>query len=218
MTPPSDVDAVAAADADAAVAPAATALVLCGGGARRFGADKLVQPLGGTTVLGHLLAGLPTDWPVVGVGAERAVERAVTWVREDPPDGGPLAGIAAGMAHVTTDLVVVVGGDMPFAGPTAALLASSLASALTSSLGDRGTASQGLAAATARLGDGRAHPLLTAYATEAVRAALPPDPAGARARLLLDRIPHLLVEVDADDLLDVDTPAALEVARARVAP
>lgn len=183
-----------------------TAIVLCGGGASRFGADKLIQALGGTTVLGYLVDSLPTSWSIVAVGDERHLDRAATWVLEDPPDGGPLAGIAAGIASTTTDLVVVLGGDMPFVGPWAQRLAIDLAA----------TRDADVAGVCARGEDGRDNPLLAAYRTRAVRAALPQVTRNGRARLLLDLLPHHALTVPDADLLDVDTPAALETARARV--
>lgn len=189
-------------------APGVTAIILCGGGARRFGADKLGQPLGPTTVLGFLVNSLPRVWEVVAVGAPRSLARPVTWVLEDPPDGGPLAGIAAGVAVVTTEHVVVLGGDMPFVGPWARQIAGELAA----------SDDPEVAGVCARGDDGRDNPLLAAYQTAAVHAALPPQSRNGRAGLLVDRIPHRSLSVPAADLLDVDTPAALEVARGRVEP
>ena len=183
-----------------------TAVVLCGGGSIRFGADKTRQPLGETTVLGHLVDSLPLDWSVVAVGTPRPLEREVTWSREDPPGGGPLAGIAAGVRGVTTDVVVVIAGDMPFAGPWAARLVDTLAAAPATN------------AVTARDGDQRPNPLLTAYRTDALREALPHDPAGGSARLLLQAIAHEGMLVPDEESLDVDTPEALEAARHRLGP
>ncbi len=45
--------------------------------------------------------------------------RPVTFVREDPPGSGPLAGIGAGLAEVGTPYVGVIAADMPFALPVA---------------------------------------------------------------------------------------------------
>ena len=183
-----------------------TAVVLCGGGSTRFGADKTSQPLGETTVLDHLVDSLPTTWAVVAVGTPRPLGRAVAWAREDPPGGGPLAGIAAGIRGVTADVVVVIAGDMPFAGPWAVRLVDALAGC------------PDVGAVTSRDGDDRANPLLTAYRTDALREALPHDPSGGSARFLLQAIEHESLLVPDEESLDVDTPEALEAARHRLGP
>lgn len=184
-----------------------TALVLCGGGSTRFGpdADKTDASLGSTSVLGRLLAGLPGEWDVVAVGPPRPLERHVTWAREDPPGAGPLAGVAAGMRHVTTRTVVILAGDMPFAGPWAVRLAGALAAG----------ASLDAVAAVVGGGDGdkRPNPLFAAYRSDVLRRSLPPDPAGAAARRLLDVRAVATLEVPPEAGLDVDTPQALEQAR-----
>ena len=185
-----------------------TVIVLCGGGSTRFGADKTCQPLGDSTVLDHLLDSLVPGWDVVAVGPPRPLRREVTWTREVPPGGGPLAGISAGMRHVSTDLVVVLAGDMPFAGTTATQLVATL-------VADADAATD---AVTVVDGDGRTNPLLTAYRSEALRRALPRDPAGAPARLLLQTIRHTTLAVPDEQSLDVDTPETLERARHRLDP
>ncbi len=184
-----------------------TAVVLCGGQSRRLGRDKTAEALGDTTVLDHLLDALPQAWLVVVVGATRPTTRPVTWAREDPPGGGPLAATAAGLALATGDLIVVIAGDMPFAAPAASRLVSALVTAIENDAG--------LDAVTASDGDGRPNPLLTAYRTEVVRHALPSDPAGRPARWLLDRVRAGTLAVDAHEALDVDTAEALAEARRR---
>lgn len=183
-----------------------TAIVLCGGESRRFGRDKTRQPLGETSVLDRLIMALPADWVVVAVGVPRQLSRPVTWAREDPPGGGPLAGIASGLACATTNVVVVVAGDMPFASGAAVRLADAL--------GD----DPSVDAVVALDGAGRQNPLLAAYRSDAVRAAMPPQPGGAPARLLLTAIRHTTLRVDDDEALDVDTPQALDHARHRLEP
>lgn len=183
-----------------------TAIVLCGGGSTRFGADKTRQPLGGSTVLDHLLDSLPTAWTVVVVGPPRTLNRDVVWAREEPPGGGPVAGIVAGIRHVTTPIAVVLAGDMPFAGRTAALLVETLEAGLATD------------AVTALDGESRTNPLLTAYRSEALRRALPRGPAGAPAHQLLATLQHTTLPVPDEQSLDVDTPAELDRARHRLAP
>ena len=104
---------------------ATVAVVLAGGTSRRFGTDKLAHPVAGRPLLDHTLAGLPDDVDVLLVGPPRATERAVTLVREDPPGGGPTAGLVAGLRHALADgaaVVLVLPGDAPGAGDGARVL------------------------------------------------------------------------------------------------
>jgi molybdenum cofactor guanylyltransferase len=167
--------------------------------------DKTAAAFGSGTVLDHLLDDLPAEWPVVTVGPERPTRRQTQWTREAPPGGGPVAAIAAGLALVRTDLVVVLAGDMPFAAGTAARLAAAL---------DDDPA---VAAVVATDLDGRPNPLLAAYRTAALRDAVPDLPANTAARSLL-AVTHTRLPVAAADALDVDTPEALAAARHRLAP
>jgi len=175
-----------------------TVVVLAGGTSRRFGSDKLAAPLGGSTVLDTVLGSLPPHWPVVVVGPPRDCRRPVTWTREDPPGGGPLAGVAAGVDAVTTDLVAVVAGDMPYAGPAIVTLVAALR-----------TAPVAVGAVVAVDAHGVANPLLAAYRTASVREVLPSPAANRPAKLLL-AVPHLEVGVIGPAGRDVDTPADLD--------
>ena len=172
-------------------------MVLAGGTSRRFGSDKLAAPLGGTTVLGVLLGSLPAQWPVVVVGPEREVVREVRWVREDPPGGGPLAAVAAALAVVRSPWVVVVAGDMPYAGSAVAALVSTLRNAPPEVEAVVGVDAAGVS-----------NPLLAAYRTAAVLGALPPSVEGRPARLLLD-LAHVELSFDDSVLRDIDAPADL---------
>ena len=178
-----------------------SAVVLAGGTSRRFGSDKLAAPLGGSTVLDRLLDGLPgpADWSVVCVGPQRTTGRVVRWVREEPPGGGPVAAIAAGLTagQVEPGIVVVLAGDQPYAAAAALRLSGLL---------DR---SPEVDAVVAVDGRGRTNPLLAAYRTDALRAALPPRPAGSPARALLDALTVLPIRVADDEGRDVDTPEDL---------
>ncbi|NAZ82954.1 NTP transferase domain-containing protein [Kineococcus sp. R8] len=196
-----------------------TVLVLAGGGGTRFaarrpGSDKLLAPVGATGSLATLLAALlatPPDPPepgtgvrVVVVGPPRDLPAGVRQVREEPPGGGPLAGVAAGLALVDTDVVVLLGGDAPFAAGAVPRLLAALRAA-----GPDVDAVVGVDPS------GRRQPLLSAHRTAAARRALGalPAVAGAPLRALLaGRV--LAVEVSAEEALDVDTPEDLEAARA----
>lgn len=173
-------------------------VVLAGGRSTRFGADKLAALLDGVPVLDHVLGGLPEQWPVVLVGAPRPSVRAdATWTVEDPPGGGPLAAVAAGVAEVRTALVVVVAGDMPHAAVAVPRLVAALDGAPEA------------AAAVTVDDEGRANPLLAAYRTAELRAALAGEVDGRPARQLL-RLSHTEVRVIGEGAVDIDTPTDLD--------
>jgi molybdenum cofactor guanylyltransferase len=180
-------------------------VVLCGGAGRRFGGDKTRAGLGATTVLDHLLGALPDGWPVVCVGPARPVARSVTWCREDPPGGGPVAALAAALPLVEPGTVVVLGGDMPYAAGAAPLVADRLSRDLS------------VEAVVGRDGEGRLQPLLAAYRLEALRRVLPDDPAGTPLMRLLDPLRTSVVELPVPTALDIDTPEDLARARRAVA-
>ena len=188
-------------------------VVLCGGTSRRLGGvDKTRESLAGTTVMDHLLDAIPSGWAVVCVGERRATTRSVRWCRESPAGGGPVAGIAAGLDHLehlghlsaeklTAEICVVVGGDMPFAAAALPTLVDAL------------NAQPGLDAVLAADPDGRTQPLLAAYRSKVLRAALPREPGGARLMAVVDSLVTGTVACEAQVILDVDTPEALERAR-----
>ena len=181
-----------------------TAVVLCGGQARRFGADKTRALLGDTPLLERVVADLPASWPVVCVGPARPLGRGVQWVREEPPGGGPVAALAAALPLVRTPLVVALGGDMPYAAGPAPGLVATLA------------AYPGVDAVAARDREGRTQPLLAAYRLTALAKALPEAPAGTPLMRLLDGLRVEVVDAHWPLTLDVDTPADLEEARHRL--
>jgi molybdopterin-guanine dinucleotide biosynthesis protein A len=186
-----------------------TAVVLCGGAGRRFGGDKTRADLAGSPVLDHVLDGLPPGWPVLCVGESRPTVRRVTWCREDPPGGGPVAAIAAALSLVEGPVVVVLGGDMPYAAAPAPGLATLLA---------EGAEGPELEAVLGRDGGGRLQPLLAAYRTEALRAAVPQHAAGTPVMRLLDSLRTLVVALPDGAALDVDTTEDLDRARHRLDP
>jgi molybdopterin-guanine dinucleotide biosynthesis protein A len=96
------------------------AVILTGGRARRLdGTDKASLEHRGRTLLEHALAAVEGAGEVVVVGPEVATSRPVTFTRETPPGGGPLAGVAAGIAALASDhdRVVVLAVDMPHVVP-----------------------------------------------------------------------------------------------------
>ncbi|HEY4572166.1 MAG TPA: NTP transferase domain-containing protein [Kribbella sp.] len=90
-------------------------VVLAGGGSTRFGGvDKAMLVLDGVTLLDRVLTATEDAASTVVVGPVRTVCRAVEWTVEDPPSGGPVAGIAAGLARGSAPVVVLVSCDLPW--------------------------------------------------------------------------------------------------------
>ncbi|MGO4679995.1 molybdenum cofactor guanylyltransferase [Microbacterium sp. 2MCAF23] len=90
------------------------AVVLVGGRARRMGgAAKHLLELGGSTPWDRTLVALAAHGisPIIAVGpapadgrlADAAAVPVVTWVREDPPFGGPVAALAAALSRPELD-------------------------------------------------------------------------------------------------------------------
>lgn len=90
-------------------------MVLAGGGSTRFGGvDKALLVLDGVSLLDRVLTATISAVSTVVVGPERAVGRPVDWTTEDPPGGGPVAGIAAGLAVGRAPVVVLLSCDLPW--------------------------------------------------------------------------------------------------------
>ncbi|MCH8614236.1 molybdenum cofactor guanylyltransferase [Arsenicicoccus dermatophilus] len=183
-----------------------TVVVLCGGTSERMGGqDKTAATLDDTTVLDHLLGRLPAGWEVVCVGQERPTTRPVGWTREEPPLGGPAAGIAAGAALSTTPVTVVIAGDLPFAGEAAELVVAAFE-----------RRRPGVEAVAIVDETGQLQPLLAAYDTHALRGAFPSGTRDVSVHRQAAAVRMSGVEAPTTHaLLDVDTPADLDTARAR---
>ena len=92
------------------------AVILTGGTATRLGGtDKAGLAHAGRSLLEHALGAVADAAEVVVVGPQVSTSRAVVFTREFPAGGGPLAGIAAGVAALdgAHELVVVLAVDMP---------------------------------------------------------------------------------------------------------
>lgn len=75
------------------------AVVPAGGGARRLGGvDKPMLDIAGTSLLDRVLEACSDAAATVVVGPPRRVGRQVLWTAEQPPSGGPVAALAAGLA------------------------------------------------------------------------------------------------------------------------
>lgn len=174
------------------------AVVLTGGTALRMDrVDKAALEVDGTTLLERALGATAAAGEVVVVGEPAPTSRSVTWTREDPPGGGPAAGLLAGIDALRGpwEVVAVVAVDMPWV--TAATI-------------DRLRAALADAADGALLvdEDGRRQLLCGVYRLQALRRVRPPttaDESGLPVRRLLE--PLRLVEVRAvgGEAKDVDT-------------
>ena len=157
------------------------AIVIAGGEARRFGADKLaLRDAEGRSLLEVTVAGVAqiAD-PVIVVGPERPGFRqlddpgtpssvaqlaqsdrgVVIWTREDPPGGGPCAALIAGLACVPDDTthVAVLAGDAPAGGDAVTALRQVIDDA---------------AAAVVTDSSGREQPMTAVYAVTPLKAAV----------------------------------------------
>lgn len=190
-------------------APAAPdAIVLAGGRASRLGGiDKPRMSVGGSRLIDDVVAasaeaGCGTI-VVAGPDGADGVLPPVTRVREDPPFGGPVAGIAAALPHVTTERVLLLAGDL--ADPYGVL------ELLLGARTPAGPAS-GLCLADQ---DGREQWLAGAYPTRGLRdgaAALPDGGRGASLRQLLRGIRITAIPAPASVVRDVDTWEDVDIA------
>jgi molybdopterin-guanine dinucleotide biosynthesis protein A len=103
------------------------AVILAGGRAARLGGrDKPGVPVGGRALIERVVAAVPAATRVVVVGPVRPGLPGVTFTREDPPGGGPVPALRAGLAEVSGPWTVLLAGDLPFLRPghVSALLAA----------------------------------------------------------------------------------------------
>lgn len=94
------------------------AIVLAGGrGDRLGGRDKALVQVGGRSLLARVLDATPDARRVVVVGPPRPGIGGVVWTTEEPPGGGPAAGIVAGMTALEqgqpAPWVLVLAVDQP---------------------------------------------------------------------------------------------------------
>ena len=174
------------------------AIVLAGGRGERLGGEsKADLVLGGRRLLDHLysnlcdIAGahaLELRDVVVVAPEDVAVPPGVARALEDPPDGGPAAGVAAGVAALRRDgLVAILTVDAPFS-PLAI-------PALVAAAGEGGAA--------ARSGEMTDY-LLGVYPAEALRQ-LDPTARNISARRYLSPLGPAVADVPELALADVDT-------------
>ena len=113
--------------------PRVSAIVLAGGRADRLGGiSKPDLEFGGSTLLQRALAAAASlCGRTVVVGPPELAAGGATVVREDPPFGGPVAALAAGLDALDygldgSDWVLVLPVDLPRAADAVALLAGAL--------------------------------------------------------------------------------------------
>jgi molybdopterin-guanine dinucleotide biosynthesis protein A len=161
-------------------------IVLSGGTNKRFGSDKSQALLNGVTLLNHVLSFIPAGIKTVIVGKD---------VFEQPPLGGPVAGIARGVQEVDTEYVAITAVDMPYG--------SSLFPQLLEAITDD--------AAMPVDSQGFKQPLCGIYRRQALLAALAKlgDVHGQSMRALCDLLLINEISVEAGALVDIDTPEDL---------
>lgn len=187
------------------------AVVLAGGSAKRLGgADKPGLTVGGLALLDRVLGACRAARTTVVVGGRRATVRPVVWAREEPPGGGPLAALAAGLRLVTADRVLVLSADLPF-------LDEATVAALLGAL-DAGSHEGVLLTDPG----GRDQPLVAVYRTEPLRRELAllatehGSPAGLPVRLLISELDIARIAAEPLASFDCDTWQDIVSARSRI--
>lgn len=197
--------------------PNPDAVVLAGGAATRMGgADKPGLTVAGRTLLERVVDTVRVHAPnadVTVVGPERDRPRA-RYVREDPPGGGPVPALRAGLPHVRAPWVALLAADLPHLRP------DHLAALMEAAHGSRGAAFDGAGSdrggftgAVSVDASGREQWLTGVWRTDTLRTALAAYEGRSLYRLLGPLNPFHVPLTDVPDDFDVDTPEALERAR-----
>jgi molybdopterin-guanine dinucleotide biosynthesis protein A len=163
-----------------------SAIVLSGGTNKRFGSDKSQALLHSATLLDHVLSFIPKEIKTVIVGKD---------VFEEPPLGGPVAGIARGLQEINSEFVAVAAVDMPYG----ASLFAQLLGAIEHD------------AAMPIDAQGFKQPLCGIYRRTSLLTAMEKlgNPHGQSMRALCELLVIDEVQVDARALIDIDTPEDL---------
>ncbi|QGU01364.1 molybdopterin-guanine dinucleotide biosynthesis protein MobA [Corynebacterium kalinowskii] len=175
-------------------------IILGGGEARRMGGvDKLAASLHGRRLIDWLLAdaaALPAR-PIVVARPSLELADAIDRTLEDPPFGGPVAGIAAALPLTSAPVVAVVGGDAPLAARVLPQLVAALDASCDGVL--------------ARTPDGRDQLLLGAFHRESLLGAVTAldTPRDKSVRALYRSLNLKSVAVP-EWTMDADSPADLE--------
>ncbi|MDY0985071.1 molybdenum cofactor guanylyltransferase [Microbacterium sp. CFBP9023] len=215
------------------------AIILAGGRASRLdGTAKPLLEVGGRTLLDRAIAAVDGCDPIVVVGPPAPTRVRVVWTRETPEFGGPVAGIAAGLALVDTAHVLLLAADLPNAEGAVALLhrhpplsadadgkiGKADAPRTTGNDGKGGedddapstNGAHGIDGVCLIDASGRMQWLVGRYRTDALRSAAAALPDGGRDASLRSLLARLRISaIPAGDLAtDVDTWDDLERARA----
>ncbi len=161
-------------------------IVLSGGTNKRFGSDKSQALLKGITLLDHVLSFIPKDVKTVIVGKD---------VFEEPPLGGPVAGIARGLQEIDSEYVAIAAVDMPYGSSLFPQLLEAIKSDAAMPVDAKGFK----------------QPLCGIYRRASLVSALEKlgEVHGQSMRALCDLLNIDEVSVDAAALVDIDTPEDL---------
>ena len=180
------------------------AIVLAGGRAARLGgARKPLLEVDGTSLLTRTVAAARGAGAgrIVVVGERMLEDPSLVWVREDPPFGGPVAGIIAALPRVEADWTLVLACDLPGIDRALGLLPLSRPQDDGAHLMDA---------------SGRSQWLTALYRTSALRAAaasVPDHGRNAPVRSLVGALNLTSVQAPESATRDVDTWEDLEWAR-----
>ncbi|QRO86772.1 NTP transferase domain-containing protein [Kytococcus sedentarius] len=210
--------------------PVVDAVVLAGGAGRRLGGvSKGEVELAGQRLVDHVLAATGAARQVVVVG-DVPVRAGVLLTREDPPGGGPAAGVVTGLERLAAqpgppaDWVLLLACDLPGAGEVVPELLAAVEEAVPGGASSSAAIPPGAAppnvtpsdartpgpttqAVVAVDGDGRPQWLLGAYRRDALAAAADRlgDPQGRPLRALVGELGRIEVRPAPAAVEDVDT-------------
>jgi len=176
-------------------------VILTGGTSKRMGQDKAGLMFGADSLLAFQYQQIPAESPVVIVGPQ--ADFPATYLTENPAGGGPAAGLAAAMNHITSDSFAVIAVDSPFGLPWLS----------------QQTLEHGIQAVIPRDSEQRPHYLCALYNTVAFKQAIASlgNVAHASMRDLISHFtqiqyvdsPATELLTTAEVLLDINTPADL---------
>jgi molybdopterin-guanine dinucleotide biosynthesis protein A len=175
-----------------------TGLILAGGGSRRFGRDKALADVSGVSFVERVAWALDplVCETLIATGPTHRLYPVRARVVLDPvPDGGPLAGLVAGLRAATTPFLLAVAVDLP--GLTAEALAALVAEMPA-----------GIDAAVAVDAAGRLHPVCALWRVATVEPVASAHLADGVLALhtLVERLAVRRVRLASDVLRNVNAP------------